>query len=240
MSLWQICGVCSAISSQTQNSPLIVRGASLGRLLARYGSPVIPQWKKFKEFVSDHRIYEAVQKSFMNGRERGNSSEPVGFLPFFLFCLFSFGTSHGKKKELRRNSGKFSALAYLCFHWNTELSSCYPQWELRQMLSIFLLLQRGFFYMFRNVNVQFNRIFNNTFFKRTLCCYKRAFCSRLKHCFYAKEKRLLLPTGCEFLAKAHRMFAAIFFGGSTTLLLYITSITRSQTVFKQCFSTCNL
>lgn len=94
--------------------------------------------------------------------------------------------------------------------------------------------------LFRNVNAQLNRIVNNTFLKFTLCCYKRAFCLRLKQRFHAKEARLFLPTGCEFIAKAHMMFAAIFFAGSTTLLLCIASITRSQTVFKQHFSTCNL
>lgn len=124
MSLWQICGVRSATSSQTQNSPLIACGPSLSRLLACCASPVIPQWKKFKEFVSDHRIYEAMQKFFMSCRKQGNSSEPVGNLLFFLFCLFSFRTTHGKKKELRGNFGKFSALPYLCFHGNIRLSSC--------------------------------------------------------------------------------------------------------------------
>lgn len=94
--------------------------------------------------------------------------------------------------------------------------------------------------MFRSVNVQLNRIFKNALLKCTWCCCKRAFCSRLNHCFYAEEERGLLSTGCEFIAKPHRTSAANFFGGSATLLLYITSIARPQTVFKQCFSTCNL
>lgn len=165
-------------------------GASLSTLLAHCSSPVIPPWKKFKEFVPDHRVYEAMKKSFMNSGEQANSSEPAGFLPFFLCCLFSFGISHGKKKDLRGNFGKFSTLAYLYFHQNTRLNSYYPQWE----CWVFSHCYRGlwdfffFFCMFRYVNIQFNRIFNK-FLKCTLSCYKRAFCSRLKYRFYDKEER---------------------------------------------------
>lgn len=142
MSLLQIYVIRSATSSQTQNSPLIVCRPSLSRLLACCGSPAIPQWKKFKEFVSDHRTCEAMQNFFMNGRKQENSSQAVGNLPFFLFCLFSFGTTH--EKELRGNFGKFSALPYLCFHRNIGLNCCESQRERRQMLSIFSFLQRRF------------------------------------------------------------------------------------------------
>lgn len=86
------------------------------------GSPVIPQWKKFKEFVSDHRIYEALKKFFMNGRKQGNSSETVENLPFFLFCLFSFGTTHGKKRVEREFWKVFnSALPLLPWKYRAKL-----------------------------------------------------------------------------------------------------------------------
>lgn len=238
MSLWQICGVHSAISSQTQNSPLIVWGPFPSRLLACCGSPVIRQWKKFKEFVSDHRIYEAMQEFFMNGRKQRNSSETVGNLLFFLFCLFSFGTTHGKKVDREFWKVFSSALPPLPQKYRAKLLLILKGTETNA--EHFLIVAEEVFSVFRNVNVQFNRILNNSFLKFTLCCYKRVFCLRLKQCFYAKGARLVLPTGCEFIAKAHTMFVTIFFAGSASLLLSIASITRSQTVFKQHFSTCNL
>lgn len=160
---------------------------------------------------------------------------------FFLFVLFVlFWDYTWEKERVEREFWKVFSSALpllprkyrakcLVFLKGTEANAEY-----------FLVVAEEVFCLFRNVNVQFNRVFNNTFLKFTLYCYKRAFCSRLKQCFYAKEARLFLPTGCAFIAKAHRMFAAIFFAGSTTLLLCVAFITRSQTVFKHHFSTCNL
>lgn len=174
----------------------------------------------------------------LHERQEANSSETVGNLLFFLFCLFSFGTTHGKKADREFWKVFSSALPPLPQKYRAKLLLILKGTETNA--EHFLIVAEEVFSVFRNVNVQFNRILNNSFLKFTLCCYKRVFCLRLKQCFYAKGARLVLPTGCEFIAKAHTMFVTIFFAGSASLLLSIASITRSQTVFKQHFSTCNL
>lgn len=115
--------------------PIDFCGTSLSRLLAHCGSLVIRPWKKFKEFVSDHRVMQKV----LHERQGAGKQFRACWVSSFLFVLFVlFWDFTCKKERVEREFWKVfnSGLSLFPLKYNAKLLL-----SSMRMMNIFSLLQ---------------------------------------------------------------------------------------------------